>query len=124
MSATYKTIPPNTAFGVLRKSHGLILTKCEVANLSAAVEGMHTITALLQQRELDSELDSEQDAPGLSFDTNVAIGLLYALAACTAFVDSIVETGGLMGERAAVGTPAYKHLNDARCAIANARRGA
>ena len=119
MSTTFKSIPHDNAFDVLRNSHGVILTEFETARLATALQGVQAIAAVLQQRELDSDQDP---GDGLSFDSNVAQGLIAALATCAKYAEGIVDTGGLMGARAAHGTKAYDHLNAARTAMQQANR--
>ena len=118
-STTFKSIPHDNAFDVLRKSHGVILTERETAHISTALQGIHTIAAILQQRELDVELEDDST---LSFGPSVAQGLIAALATCAKYAEGIVDTGGLMGARAAHGTKAYDHLNAARTAMQQANR--
>ena len=119
MSTTFKSIPHDNALDVLRNSHGVILTEFETARLATALQGVQAIAAVLQQRELDSDQDP---GDGLSFDSNVAQDLIAALATCAKYAEGIVDTGGLMGARAAHGTKAYDHLNAARTAMQQANR--
>lgn len=119
MSATFKSIPHANAFDVLRNGHGVILTEFETARIATALQGISTIAAMLQQRELDADQDP---GDGLSFDSNVAQGLIAALATCAEFAEGIVDRGGLMGARAAHGTPAYDHLSAASAAVRQATR--
>ena len=120
-STTFKSIPHDNAFDVLRKSHGVILTERETAHISTALQGIHTIAAILQQRELDVELEDDST---LSFGPSVAQGLIAALATCAKYAEGIVDTGALMGQCATHGSPAYAELNDARLRVmdANSKR--
>ena len=102
MSTTFKSIPHDNAFDVLRNSHGVILTEFETARLATALQGVQAIAAVLQQRELGSDQDP---GDGLSFDSNVAQGLIAALATCAKYAEGIVDAGGLMGQRATHNTP-------------------
>lgn len=122
MSARFKSIPRHNAFEVLRNGHGVILTEFETARLSTALQGIQTIAAVLQQRELDAELEQEPGA-GLSFDSQVAQGLIAALATCADYAEDIVDMGGLMGQRAEHGTPAYAELSAACSRVMEAKRG-
>ena len=119
MSEAFKSIPHDNAFDVLRNGHGVILTDFETARLATALQGVQAIAAVLQQRELDSDQDP---GDGLSFDSNVAQGLIAALATCTKYAEGIVDKGGLMGARAAHGSKAYDHLSAALMAIKQANR--
>jgi hypothetical protein len=119
MSATFKTIQHADAFGVLRNSHGVILSEYETAHIATALEGVSTILALLQQQALDVGQDPGE---GLSFDENVTLGLLAAAATCTEFANNLVDSGGLMGARAAFGTKAYARLIESRNAIERDKR--
>lgn len=80
---TRKTIPHHDAFGMGRESHGLILDEFAVSRLGAALQGIHAVLAVLQRRELDAEL---QISTGLTFDAELAQGLLAAAATCAEFV--------------------------------------
>ena len=119
MSTAFKSIPHGNAFDPLRNSHGVILTEFCVSRLSTALQGIHAITAVLQQRELDAELENSE---GVTFGPNVAHGLIAALATCTEFVENAIETGGTSGERALHGTPAYDRLRAACFDVMQAKR--
>ena len=119
MSETFKSIPHANAFDVLRNGHGVILTEFETARLATALQGVQAIAAVLQQRELDSDQDP---GDGLSFDSNVAQGLIAALATCAKYADGIVDHGGLMGARAEHGSKAYEVLKGARFDVMQAKR--
>ena len=119
MSETFKSIPHANAFDVLRNGHGVILTEFETARLATALQGVQAIAAVLQQRELDSDQDP---GDGLSFDSNVAQGLIAALATCAKYAEGIVDTGGLMGARAEHGSKAYEVLKGARFDVMEATR--
>ena len=119
MSETFKSIPHDNAFDVLRNGHGVILTDFETARLATALQGVQAIAAVLQQRELDSDQDP---GDGLSFDSNVAQGLIAALATCAKYAEGIVDHGGLMGARAEHGTKAYEVLKGARFDVMQAKR--
>ena len=118
MSETFKSIPHDNAFDVLRNGHGVILTEFETARLATALQGVQAIAAVLQQRELGSDQDP---GDGLSFDSNVAHGLIAALATCAKYAEGIVDHGGLMGARAAFGSPAYDRLIQARNEVTQAQ---
>ena len=119
MSEAFKSIPHDNAFDVLRNGHGVILTDFETARLATALQGVQAIAAVLQQRELDSDQDP---GDGLSFDSNVAQGLIAALATCAKYAEGIVDHGGLMGARAEHGTKAYEVLKGARFDVMQAKR--
>ena len=119
MSETFKSIQHDNAFDVLRNGHGVILTDFETARLATALQGVQAIAAVLQQRELGSDQDP---GDGLSFDSNVAHGLIAALATCAEFAEGIVDHGGLMGARAEHGTKAYEVLKGARFDVMQAKR--
>lgn len=112
------TIPGRTPFDALREDHGTILTEYEVGRLAGALQGIGAITTVLTQREIDAEGNDD----GLTFSPTLAVGLLAALASCAEFAQGIVDTGGLMGARAAFGSPAYTHLAAAVSAVEQANR--
>ena len=118
MSETFKSIPHDNAFDVLRNGHGVILSEYETARIATALQGISTIAAALQQRELDAELGGSDS---LTFGPNVAMGLIAALATCAEFAEGIVDHGGLMGARAAFGSPAYDRLIQARNEVTQAQ---
>lgn len=99
MNTTFNSIPQADAFEVLHDGHGVILAAYEVAHLTTALEGIQTLIAVLQQREIDQD---NGEGEGVTFGPNVAIGLISALASCIAFAQSTMEAGALMGERAAM----------------------
>ena len=119
MSTPFKSIPHHNAFDPLRDSHGVILPEFDVSRLSTALQGIHAIAAVLQQREMDAE---NANGEGLTFGPNVAMGLIAALATCTEFVENAIETGGASGERALHGTPAYDRLRTACFDVMQAKR--
>ena len=121
MTTTYNSIPHANAFDVLRNGHGhgVILSEYETARIATALEGISTIAAVLQQRELDAELGGSN---GLTFGPNVAMGLLAAAATCAEFANDLVDTGGPLGARAEHGTKAHDHLSAARMAMQQANR--
>jgi hypothetical protein len=98
----------------LRKDHGTILTEFETARIAGALQGIAAITTVLTQREIDAEGNDD----GLTFSPALAVGLLAALASCAEFAQGIVDTGGLMGVRAAHGSKDYDRLLQARNEIA------
>ena len=122
MSTTFKSIPHMNAFDVLRKTHGVILGELDTARVSTAMQGIHAIAAILQQREIDTEMEPQEGR--LTFGPSVAQGLIAALATCAKYAEGIVDTGGLMGQCATHGSPAYAELNDARLRVmdANSKR--
>lgn len=115
------SIPHMDAFGALREGHGVILDEFEVSRLQTALQGAHALIAVLQQREIDSDLDYS-DGGGLTFDNSVSLGLLSALATCTEFINTAIQTGGTFGQRANYNTEGYKHLEAARLRVLRANR--
>ena len=120
MSETFKSIPHANAFDVLRNGHGVILSEYETARLATALQGVQAIAAVLQRREIDVEL-GEGCINALTFGPNVAQGLIAALATCAKYAEGIVDHGGLMGARAAFGSPAYDRLIQARNEVTQAQ---
>ena len=103
-------IAGHTPFDALRKDHGTILTEFETARIAGALQGIAAITTVLTQREIDAEGSPD----GLTFSPALAVGLLAALASCAEFAQGVVDSGGLLGARAAFGSPAYDRLIQAR----------
>ena len=121
MTTTLKSIPHDNAIDVLRNGHGVVLTEFETARLATALQGVQAIAAVLQRREIDVEL-GEGCINALTFGTNVAQGLIAALATCAKYAEGIVDTGGLMGARAEHGSKAYEVLKGARFDVMQAKR--
>ena len=118
MSTFPQTIPHANACDVLRNSHGVILNELDVSRLSAAIQGINAITAVLQQRELDAELKFSE---GLTFGPRLAQGLISALATCTEYVSDTIDSGGVLGLRADFDTPAYADLVEASQCVTEAK---
>ena len=116
-----QTITGRSPIDTLRNGHGLLLTEYEVASLSAALQGINAIATVLSEREIDAECTGD----GLTFSPVLAIGLLAAMASCTELAQGIVGTGGVLGESAAFGSPAYAELEAARYRVrqANCKEG-
>ena len=121
MSTTFYSVPHDNAFDVLRNGHGVIMTDFETARLATALQGVQAIAAVLQRREIDVEL-GEGCINALTFGPNVAQGLIAALATCAKYAEGIVDTGGLMGARAAHGSKAYAALIAGRGAVIKAAK--
>ena len=119
-STTFKSIPHMNAFDVLRKTHGVILGELDTARVSTAMQGIHAIAAILQQREIDTEMEPQEGR--LTFGPSVAQGLIAALASCACLAEGIVDTGGIMGQRADYDSEAYQHLETARWRVLEANR--
>lgn len=70
---------------------GAALSKFDRARVDAALNGIQTLTAILMQRELDTECEG----PGLLvLSAPVARGLLDAIASCAALVGDTIDRGG------------------------------
>ena len=110
-------IAGHTPFDALRKDHGTILTEFETARIAGALQGIAAITTVLTQREIDAEGSPD----GLTFSPALAVGLLAALASCAEFAQGVVDSGGLLGARAAFGSPAYDRLIQARNEVTQAQ---
>lgn len=117
MSETFKTIPGHNPIDALRYEAGVILTERDFARITAALQGITAITTVLTQREIDAEGSPD----GLTFSPALAVGLLAALASCAEFAQGVVDSGGLLGARAAFGSPAYDRLIQARNEVTQAQ---
>ena len=70
---------------------GYTLDKFKRAKVDMALSGIQTLTALLMQRELDTE----GEGPNLMvLSAPVACGLLDAIASCAALVGDTIDRGG------------------------------
>ena len=112
-----QTITGHSPINALRHDAGVILTERDLARVTAALQGITAITSVLTQREIDAESFND----GLTFSPTLATGLLMALASCTDLAEGILDTGGLCGVRAEVGTKAYDRLLEARNEVIYAR---
>ncbi len=110
MSADH-TIPSADVFQVLADDSAVYLCGQSTARLHSAVQGIHALVALLAQRELDAEVDL---AAPCTFDSNVAQGILSAIACCAEVVQS-AATGHIYptAQRVSVGSGAHQHLEKA-----------
>lgn len=104
------SVPHWQASGYLRHISGVIVGEHGHAELSQALQGAAAVTALLQGRELDAEMGTENP---LTLAPAAAVGLLAALASCISLASDIANTGGIDGAHAAPGTPAYRLLEKA-----------
>lgn len=111
MSENYQTFPFTDTFEVLADDSAVYLCGQSVARLNSAVQGIHTLTAMLMQRELDADVDLT--AP-CTFGPNVAMGILNAIACC-AEVASAAASANIFptAQRVQVGSEAHKHLEQA-----------
>ena len=70
---------------------GCTLDKFNRTKVDMALSGIQTLTAILMQRELDTE----GEGPGLLvLSAPVARGLLDAIASCAALVGDTIDRGG------------------------------
>ena len=108
---TFQTFPFADSFEVLADDSAVYLCGQSVARLNSAVQGIHTLTAMLMQRELDADVDLT--AP-CKFGPNVAMGILSAIACCTE-VASAAASADIFptAQRVRVGSAAHQHLEQA-----------
>lgn len=118
--AIRKTVPNHDFFELARHSHGVLFDETAVARLGAAAQGLQTILAMLQQRELDSETLASDV---LSFGPCVAQGLLAAAAVCAEALQTAVEGQGAGVAQALCSTPGYAVLEAAHRQIRDPKQG-
>ena len=68
------------------RSEGVALTGEGGARMYSALDGIHTITAILFQRELDRSCEG-----GIVVSENAAMGLLNALGSCTELAQCLLK---------------------------------
>jgi hypothetical protein len=74
-------------FEALSHSHAVFIDPRGVARIMAAVQGIHAISGIFNQREIDRDLDKESDRVVL--DPQLAIGLLSAIGCCADVIDTV-----------------------------------
>ncbi|WP_027995411.1 hypothetical protein [Simplicispira psychrophila] len=118
---TFPTFPFADSFEALAGDSAVYLCPQSVARLSSAVQGIHTLTAMLGQRELDSEIGLE--AP-CKFGPSVAIGILSAIACCAEVVDA-AASGRIfpMAQRVQAGSAAHRHMEQAAMQAGRMEKG-
>ena len=108
---TVQTFPFADSFEALADDSAVYLCGQSVARLNSAVQGIHTLTAMLMQRELGAEVDLT--AP-CTFGPNVALGILNAIACCTEVASAAASANIFpMAQRVQVGSEAHQHLEQA-----------
>ena len=70
---------------------GAALSKFDRARVDAALNGIQTLTAILMQREVDSDCEG---AGLLVLDSRVACGILDAIGSCARLVEDTIDRGG------------------------------
>lgn len=111
MSENNQTFPFADSFEVLADDSAVYLCGRSVARLNSAVDGIHTLTAMLMQRELDADVDLTVPC---QFGPAVAMGILNAIACCTEVARSATD-GRIFpsAQRVSVGSAAHQHLDQA-----------
>ena len=80
---------PRDIFEICEDTDGVIMNARGRNRASVAMSAIETLTAVLFQRELDTENES-----GLEMSSSVAIGLIQALGVCAAFVSEHIDGHG------------------------------
>jgi len=121
-SQTFPTFPFADSFEAMGGDSAVYLCPRSVDRLNAAVQGIHTLTAMLAQREVDADVDLV--AP-CTFGPSVALGILSALSCCTE-VASAAADGRIfpMAVRVQAGSAAHQHLEQAAMQARSAQRTA
>ena len=119
---TFPAFPYADVFETMGGDSAVYLCPRSVDRLNAAVQGIHALTAMLTQRELDADVDLTTPC---TFGPNVAIGILAALSCC-AEVASAAADGRIfpMAVRVEAGTAAHKHMEQAAMQARNVQRAA
>jgi hypothetical protein len=74
-------------FEGLSTSHAVFIDAKGVARIMAAVQGIHAITSIFNQREIDRDLDRPEE--GINFDNQFGMGLLSALGCCADVIHTV-----------------------------------
>ena len=111
MTESNQTFPFADSFEVLADDSAVYLCGQSVARLNSAVQGIHTLTAMLMQRELDADVDLTTPS---KFGSNVAMGILNAIACCTEVAQAAASANIFpTAQRVSVGSAAHQHLEQA-----------
>mgnify|MGYP001168294665 FL=1 len=70
---------------------GAALSKFDRARVDMALNGIQTLTAILMQREVDSDCEG---AGLLVLDSCVACGILDAIGSCARLVEATIDQAG------------------------------
>lgn len=118
---TFTTFPFADSFEALADDTAVYLCPQSVARLNSAVQGIHTLTAMLGQRELDSEVGLV--AP-CTFGPSVALGILSALSCCAEVVNA-AASGHIypMAQRVQAGSAAHRHMEQAAMQAGRMEKG-
>ncbi len=118
---TFPTFPSDNVFETMGSDSAVYLCPRSVDRLNAAVQGIHALTAMLTQRELDADVDLV--AP-CTFGPGVALGILAALSCCAEVASSATD-GNIfpMSVRVEAGTAAHKHMEQAAMQAAGMKKG-
>ena len=85
------TVPFHTPEEFHMEEGSCTLDKFKRSKVDMALSGIQTLTAILMQREVDTECEG----PGLLvLSAPVACGLLDAIASCAALVGDTIDRGG------------------------------
>ncbi len=119
--AAKETFPYANGFDPMGSDSAVYLCPRSVDRLNAAVQGIHTLTAMLVQRELDADVDLTTPC---KFGPNVAMGILSAIACC-AEVASAAADGRIfpMAVRVDSDSAAHKHMEQAAMQAGRMARG-
>ena len=86
---TAQTFPHADNFAALNDGAAVYLCPQSVARLQAAAQGIQALTAILVQREAESE-GMDADVPR-TFGPGVALGILSALSCCAEVVQGAAD---------------------------------
>lgn len=110
-SQTFPTFPYDNVFNTMGSDSAVYLCPRSVDRLNAAVQGIHALTAMLAQREINAD---DSLASPCTFGPNVALGILSALSCC-AEVASAAAEGSIfpMAVRVDACSAAHEHMEQA-----------
>jgi hypothetical protein len=81
-------IAKDSIFEPLSHSHAVFISPRGVARIMAAVQGIHAISAIFNQREIDHDGLDNPEEEGTNFGPHLGIGLLSALGCCAQVIET------------------------------------
>ena len=109
MSENFQTFPHTNVFNTMGSDSAVYLCPRSIDRLQSAVQGIHALTALLAQREINTD-----NSLPCAFGPNVALGILSALSCCAEVAGSAAEgTIFPMAVRVDACSAAHEHMEQA-----------
>jgi hypothetical protein len=108
-------------FEALSHSHAVFIDPRGVARIMAAVQGIHAITSIFNQREIDRDLVQPEEE-GIAFDNQLGLGLLSALGCCADVIHTVAAGDRIFSVAIEADTPQAKQLGHIARDLASASK--